>query len=138
MEHVRSVLLDVEITARALVVLISFVRHGLETWQTERAEIPPATKEALVLVDEDRAAYRAFGLRRGSRWEIWHPRVLWHYACRLARGEPLFALEDDSDQLGGDFLIAADGQSLLLSHPSQSPVDRATAEEIRAALRGAL
>jgi hypothetical protein len=134
MEHVQGVLGDEDITTRARVVLISFVRHDLETWQSERAGIEP-DKQALVLVDEARAAYAAFGLRRGSTWEIWHPRVLWHYVRRVARGETLFALQDDPDQLGGDFVVAADGQSLLLSHPSQTPVDRPTLEQIRDALR---
>ena len=133
MEHVRAVLGDDEIVAKARVVLISFVRHGLESWQAERAEISPE-RRVLALVDEERAAYRAFGLRSGSTWDIWHPRVLWHYVCRVARGERLFELEDDPDQLGGDFVIAADGQSLLMSHRSQTPVDRPTLEQIKEAL----
>ncbi len=63
-----------------------------------------------VLIDLDRAAYRAWGLRRSSRASVWlDPRVWFRYAALLARGEKLRRLGQDTLQLGGDFVVDAAG-----------------------------
>ena len=64
-----------------------------------------------VLVDRERLAYRAWGLRRSSIAGVWlDPRVWWRYASLLARGERLRGFGSDTLQLGGDFVVGADGE----------------------------
>jgi hypothetical protein len=88
-----------------------------------------------VAADPDRRAYRAYGLTRGSLWQIWGPRVLWRYATLLARGRrpQRPARGDDLSQLGGDFVIAGDGR-LSYAHLSHSPADRPPVEDLLRAL----
>ncbi len=63
-----------------------------------------------LLVDETRAAYRAWGLRRSSIAGVWlDPRVWWRYVSLVARGARLRAIGGDTLQLGGDFVIDPEG-----------------------------
>ena len=72
------------------------------------ADLDPAFP---VLVDRDRAAYRAWGLARSSVAGVWlDPRVWCRYAMLLARGERLRPLGTDTLQLGGDFVVGPDGR----------------------------
>jgi len=63
-----------------------------------------------VLVDREREAYRAWGLRRSSVAGVWlDPRVWARYASLLVRGERLRRPGSDTLQLGGDFVIDPEG-----------------------------
>jgi hypothetical protein len=63
-----------------------------------------------VLVDVDRDAYRAWGLRRSSPAGIWlDPRVWRQYAALIAGGARPARPGADPLQLGGDFIVGRDG-----------------------------
>ncbi len=63
-----------------------------------------------VLVDGDRAAYRAWGMRRSGVAGVWlDPRVWARYAGLVVRGERVRRLGRDTLQLGGDFVVGPDG-----------------------------
>ena len=59
-----------------------------------------------VLIDLDRRAYRAWGLRRSNLAGVWlDPRVWGRYARLIAAGERPRLLGRDTLQLGGDFVV---------------------------------
>jgi hypothetical protein len=63
-----------------------------------------------VLVDPNRDAYRAWGLRRSSVAGVWlDPRVWKRYASLLAHGERPGRPGEDTLQLGGDFVLDRGG-----------------------------
>jgi hypothetical protein len=73
-----------------------------------------------VLVDPERQAYRDWGLRRASFARIYlSPSVWLNYARMLRRGERLSPGGRDPLQLGGDFVVGADGR-LLYSRPQEA------------------
>jgi hypothetical protein len=64
-----------------------------------------------VCVDTSRTAYALWGLRRASFREIWmDPNVWRQYARLLLAGERWRGSGSDVRQLGGDFVVAADGR----------------------------
>lgn len=84
-----------------------------------------------VLVDPDRQAYRAFGLGRGSVARIYGWKAAKRYV-EIYRTEGLANLrrpEEDSLQLGGDFVIAPDG-TLAYGFWGQGPDDRPAVDEL--------
>ncbi len=85
--------------------------------------------------DPELRAYRAYGLERASAWKVWSPKVMWRYATLLWRGRKLQKAdpEQDTHQLGGDFVIGADGR-LLLEYRSSDPADRPSVATLLAAL----
>ena len=63
-----------------------------------------------VAVDQERTSYRAWGLRRLPLPMLWlDPKVWRQYAQLLASGERLRRLQGDQRQMGGDFIVDADG-----------------------------
>jgi AhpC/TSA antioxidant enzyme len=63
-----------------------------------------------VLVDLDRVAYRAWGLRRAAFRTVWLDPGVWaRYGRLLLGGQRLRRLGSDTLQLGGDFVLDADG-----------------------------
>jgi hypothetical protein len=59
-----------------------------------------------VLVDAERVAYRAWGLRRAGFGTVWlDPRVWARYVRLLAGGQRLSRPGRDTLQLGGDFVV---------------------------------
>ncbi|MBM2822840.1 MAG: AhpC/TSA family protein [Thermoleophilia bacterium] len=89
-----------------------------------------------VLVDRERVAYRAWGLRRSSVAGIWlDPRVWWRYASLVVRGERLRTLGSDTLQLGGDFVL--DGDGIVIYARPQRRDDRPPVGELLRALRSA-
>jgi hypothetical protein len=113
----------------AAVVVVTFARPAMAELVASRyAPLP-------LLVDEERAAYRAMGFERGELRAIWAPRVLGAYA-RLVRGggRPSRPTED-TRQLGGDVVVGGDGRIRLL-HRSADPTDRPSVDELVAAARG--
>jgi hypothetical protein len=79
-----------------------------------------------VLIDRDRSAYRRWGLRRASRLQL--ARLDWvrGYARMLLRGDRLARPGRDVLQLGGDFVIDANG-TVVLSRPQAGFDDRPAA-----------
>jgi peroxiredoxin len=72
-----------------------------------------------VLLDDDRQAYRAWGLPRASFTRIWlDPKVWRQYARLMTSGERLRGLGQDPRQLGGDFVIDRRGR-IAYARPQQ-------------------
>lgn len=63
-----------------------------------------------VLVDPDRALYRALGASRGSRRRVWSPGTLVLYARLIRRGRRLRGSHDDTRQLGADLVVDRAGR----------------------------
>jgi peroxiredoxin len=114
----------------ASVLVLSFGRPDVVEGYRRRLALPFP-----VAADPERRAYAAYGLLTGSTWAIWHPRVLLRYLVLLLRGLPLRrpARDDDLAQLGGDFVIGADGV-LRFAYRSRRPDDRPDVAALLAAL----
>ena len=113
------------------VVVIAFARVEVVRGYLRRYGLPFEG-----LADPERAVYRRYGLGRGSVGRVWGPRVWWHYLRAVLRGERPRPIRGDTLQLGGDFLVGADGR-LLLVHPGHDPTDRPTVQAILDALADA-
>jgi hypothetical protein len=87
-----------------------------------------------VLSDPERKAYRAFGLQEGSAHRIFGLPTIWTYLRGLFQGRLPRYPSANIRQLGGDILIDASGNIVLL-HRSRSPADRPTAAQLLEALR---
>jgi hypothetical protein len=87
-----------------------------------------------VLIDAERATYRAYGLGRGSVWRVWGPKTWWGYARRVARGQSPQRPREDTLQLGGDFVIGRDGV-VAMAFRSEDPDDRPSIDSIVHVLR---
>lgn len=115
----------------AEVVLVTFTRRRNLRGYRGRLELPFP-----VLADEDRAVYRAYGLRRGPWWRVWGPATWVAYARGLLRGERVGRPTEDTLQLGGDFVVGRDGV-VRYAHPSRSPTDRPPVDALVAAVSAA-
>ncbi len=63
-----------------------------------------------VLIDLSRETYRRWGLQRTSLARIWLDPAVWRrYAQLLLAGERVRGVGRDTRQLGGDFVVGADG-----------------------------
>jgi hypothetical protein len=89
-----------------------------------------------VLVDADRRAYRAWGMRRSSVAGVWlDPRVWWRYVALMARGSRPRRLGEDTLQLGGDFVL--DAHRVVTYARPQTRDDRPPVHALLAELRRA-
>ncbi len=86
-----------------------------------------------LLVDPDRVAYRAAGLRRGLAGTL-SPRVALHAARALAKGFFQTSVQGDALQLGGVFVIRRGG-GVAYRHASQVAGDHAPLDDVLRALR---
>lgn len=82
-----------------------------------------------LLVDESRQLYAAYGMHRGTWWEIFGPASIWIYAKLLLRGRKLRRPHGDPSQLGGDVLIDPQG-IVRLHHVGAGPADRPSVESL--------
>jgi peroxiredoxin len=84
-----------------------------------------------VLSDPERVAYRSFGLGRGSVLRIWGLRAARRYLqiMRVSGLRGLAAPTEDTLQLGGDFVVSADG-TLTYAFWGEGPDDRPTVDEL--------
>ena len=90
-----------------------------------------------VLVDRDRAAYRAWGLGRGSLLTVWGDPGVWRrYASEIVGGARLRRPGSDTLQLGGDFVVDARG-TLVYARPQRRDDRPPVAELLRALERAA-
>jgi AhpC/TSA antioxidant enzyme len=102
----------------AAVVLITFTRpRNLRGFRRRLGLRYP------VLADETRAAYRAFGLGRGSWRRVWGLRTLKAYGRLLRAGRRPRLPAADTLQLGGDFVVDAEGR-VAYAYRSAGPDDR--------------
>ena len=86
-----------------------------------------------ILADPDRTLYSRFGLRRASLLRVYNPGTIRLYASLLRKGRRLRRPTEDTRQLGGDFLIDADGRLAYGFWPT-SPDDRPTVGQLLDAL----
>ena len=89
-----------------------------------------------MLIDADRAAYRAYGLGRARVRRAWGLRSLAATARLVRQGWRARLPNEDTLQLGGDFVIGADG-TLTWGHWSDGPDDRPTVDDVIAAVAAA-
>ena len=76
-----------------------------------------------LLSDPERAAYEAYGLRKGGLWSIFGPKTVWEYVKLMAHGRLFRGIQADPFQLGGDFVI--DGSGIVrFAYRSEDPTDR--------------
>ncbi len=98
--------------------MISFARNRAMEHDGRDLRIPFP-----LLSDPERAAYKAYGLRKGSLWSIFGPKTVWQYVKLIACGRLFRGIQADPFQLGGDFVI--DGQGIVhFAHRSEDPADR--------------
>jgi len=113
------------------VVIVSFgTSQGAESWLRE-------TGTSLDLyLDPDRRVYSLFGLDR-SVSKVWRISTIQYYAAQKCQGRKLpqaiSGNEDDPLQMGGDFTIDKNLKRVMC-HPSSSPTDRPSVEQILQAL----
>ena len=62
-----------------------------------------------LLSNPERGTYLAYGLRRGSWRRVFGARTIWSYIQLLLRGRKYHLRRSDLRQLGGDFVIDAEG-----------------------------
>jgi hypothetical protein len=108
----------------AEVVLVTFTRQrSLRGYRSRLGLTYP------VLSDEERVAYRAYGLGRGPWWRVWGLASLRAYARLLRRGAKLQRVREDVLQLGGDFVIGRDGR-LVYAYRSRGPAARPSVDDL--------
>lgn len=87
-----------------------------------------------LLVDQDRSLYEAYGMQRGTWWNIYGPPAIGIYLRLLIRGRKLETAGSDVSQLGGDVLI--DPAGLVRGHHvGAGPADRPTISTLLQPLR---
>lgn len=80
-----------------------------------------------LLLDENRGIYQRYGLER-SFLRSWSPKTIWYYILNW-KARPKSKLPDDLNQLGGDFIVDAQG-ALRFVYPSYEPVDRPSMSQL--------
>ena len=87
-----------------------------------------------LLVDTHRSLYRAYGMERGSWWQLFGPPAIWIYVKLMAKGRRLHRPGSDVQQLGGDVLIDPAG-TVRLHHIGSGPADRPSVAQLLASIR---
>lgn len=90
-----------------------------------------------MLVDASRELYAAYGMEKGSWWDIYGPSAWWIYAKLLFKGRRLKRSHGDYDQLGGDVLIDPFG-IVRMHHIGAGPADRPSVAAILERVRHAV
>ena len=126
MAQLRQHTAEIE-SLNAQVVVISFgPARGAQAWLEETGA--PFT----LLLDPDRAAYRAYELEH-SFVRSWGPRVWSRYAQLLLAGRAWRGIQGDSGQLGGDVIVDTNG-IIRFAHRSHDPADRPSIRQLLATL----
>ena len=112
----------------ARVLLVSFSSQGYGRRWTQ--EVCPPFR---LLHDRERAVYGTYGLD-SSLLRSWSPKVAWSYLRMLTSGRKWRGIQGNSTQLGGDFVINADG-IVRLAYRSKDPTDRPPVERLLRTLR---
>lgn len=93
-----------------------------------------------LLADEDRASYKAIGLRRGNAAQLLGPRSVIKGLSRTVTSGSLTVqgrVIGDAAQLGGTFIVLPSGE-IAWSHMSKDVSDNAEVPELLAALTDVL
>ncbi len=115
------------------VVLVTFSTPDRARRHRTRLDLPFP-----VLVDPDRATYRAYGLDRGTVGRVWGPKTVRRYRD-IIRVDGIAGLrppDGDTLQLGGDFVVARDG-TLAWGFWSDGPDDRPAIGDLKGAVAAA-
>ncbi len=110
------------------VLIISF---GTDYWA--RLWLQETGSPFPLLLDPQRSLYRAYSLER-SLLRSWNLRTIGFYARALLSGSAWRGIQGDSSQLGGDFVVDADGL-IRLAYRSHDPTDRPSVRELLSVLR---
>ena len=86
-----------------------------------------------LLLDPERTVYQAYGMER-SLARSWNLRTIWRYVRLLTSGRRWRGIQGDSAQLGGDFVVDAEG-IIRLAHRSHDPTDRPDVDDLLSDLR---
>ena len=86
-----------------------------------------------LLLDPERTVYRVYGLER-SLLRSWNLKTVQRYVQLMRAGRQWRGIQGDSTQLGGDFIVDADGM-LRLVYRSSDATDRPPMERLFAVLR---
>ncbi len=86
-----------------------------------------------VVTDVDRELYRALGIERGTRRQVWSLGTLRKYWQLLRSGKRLQRSHEDIRQLGADVIVAPDGTIVEVFTPA-TPDARPTVDDLLAAL----
>jgi len=120
-----------ELGEKVVVAVIAFTTPATLAAYVDRNHVP-----FTVLVDQERDAYRAFGLERATLRRIYAPKVIWRYVqIHRAGGPPRQKPTEDTQQLGGNFIIDPDG-TLVYGYWSEGPEDRPTVDDLVEVVRG--
>jgi hypothetical protein len=111
------------------VVVVTFEPGALARAYLDETRLPWP-----VLIDADRALYRAYGMLRASAWDVWGPPTLWAYLKELLRGRLPRPTGGDVHQRGGDVLIDPGGV-VRLRHAGRGPSDRPSVGALLACAR---
>lgn len=105
-----------------------------ETEQAVRSYVSDMNLSWPLLLDSSREIYKAYGMERGSWWNIYGPGTLWMYFKLIFRGRKPQRATADTSQLGGDVLIDPDG-IVRLQHIGSDPADRPRVAQLLALVR---
>jgi len=86
-----------------------------------------------LLLDPERTVYEAYELER-SLLRSWNLKTVRRYVQLMRDGRQWRGIQGDSTQLGGDFIVDADG-ILRLVYRSRDATDRPPVEQLLAGLR---
>jgi len=81
-----------------------------------------------LLLDPERTVYEAYGLER-SLARSWNLRTIRRYVQLLTSGRRWRGIQGDSAQLGGDFVVDADG-IVQIAYRSHDPTDRPDVDDL--------
>lgn len=115
-----------ELSSTTEVVLVTFTEPEALVAYEQRQSL-----ELTVITDPSRAAYRAFGLGRGSTLRVYGVRAIRRYV-QLFRRDGWRRLEratEDTRQLGGDFVVDPEGR-LTWGFWGEGPDDRPEIDEL--------
>ena len=85
--------------------------------------------------DPSGRTYRAFGLRRGTAWQLFGPRMFWRgLVAGIVRGHGVGALEGDGFQMPGTFLVHLG--VIVKAQPAKYAAERPDLEGLACAVGG--
>lgn len=106
------------------IFIISF-----STFPAVQAWLKETCSDFTVLLDSEREVYKAYKLER-SYWRSRNLRTRWAYLQAWLAGKKRYDSHgEDTNQLGGDFMIDTQG-IIRFAHPSHDPTDRPPVDEL--------
>jgi len=115
-----------QVNAQVLVIGFGAEQSG-HHWLEQTCDLFP------LLLDPQREVYRMYNLK-ASWLRSWNPRTLRFYIRALKSGRKWRGIQGNSNQLGGDFIVGADG-IIRLAYRSGEATDRPEIEQLLALLR---